>query len=389
MNTLLISLLRSKLLGGEIDKERLKELSSDELNTLYELSASHDVSHIVGAVLVESGALEEKPQEKAFFSKEHMLAVYRYRRLTDELNLISDLFEREAIAHIALKGSVLRSYYPEPWMRTSCDIDILVKEEELDRARTLLERSLGYTYSSKTGHDVALNSSTGVHLELHFALVEGSVLKQTHNILSSVWKSAVLVGEKKYTYSMADEMFYFYHIVHMAKHFLSGGCGIKNFLDLWLFKTSIAGDEKKRESLISLAGLSDFATAANKLVDVWLSEKDHDENTLLFEKFVFSGGAYGTVENGVQFDIVKRKSKMKYLVSRIFPPYKTMVNMYPSLEKLKFLLPFYHIRRWLRILFLGGAKRARVQVSKCAALNKEEIDEASQVLSFLGLDKVK
>lgn len=389
MNSLLISLLRSKIAGDELDLERLSSLSSEELNLLYELSASHDVSHIVGAALVESGALEEKPQEKALFSKEHMLAVFRYRRLLDELNTISELFERESIAHIPLKGSVLRDYYPEPWMRTSCDIDILVRKEELDRAKTLLVDSLGYTYVSKNGHDISLCSSTGVHLELHFALVEDSVLKKTHKLLSSVWDNVVLVSEKKYTYAMTDEMFYFYHIVHMAKHFLSGGCGIKSFLDLWILETVFPANREKREKLISEAGLSDFEKAARGLVNVWLGKHEHDENTLLFEKFVFSGGAYGTVQNGVQLDVAKRKSKIKYLFFRIFPPYKTMENMYPSLKKRKILLPFYHIRRWCRVIFCGGAKRARAQISKCKSLDREEINEASKIINFLGLDKAK
>ena len=34
------------------------------------------------------------------------------------------------IPFLPLKGSVIRQYYPEPWMRTSCDIDILVDFEK-------------------------------------------------------------------------------------------------------------------------------------------------------------------------------------------------------------------------------------------------------------------
>ena len=388
-NDLLISLLRSKVLGTDVDKKRLTELSAQDLKELYDLGSYHDVAHIVGAALVESGVLEEKTQEKSLFSNEHRLAVFLFRRFSDELANISELFEKEQIEHIALKGSVLRYYYPEPWMRTSCDIDVLVKKEELMRAKDLLVNSLGYTYVSKTGHDISLNSPTGVHIELHFALVEDTILKESHEILFSVWERAELIENKKYSYILPDDFFYFYHVVHMAKHFLSGGCGIRSFLDLWILENKISYDREKRERLISSAGFSEFEAGASKLASVWFGNREHDEFTLLIEKIVFSGGTFGTVENGVNFDVVKRKSKLKYLISRIFPSYKTMENMYPMLEKRKFLLPFYHVKRWCRVIFKGGAKRARVQIMKCKNLGREELDEAAKALNYLGLNKTK
>ncbi|MBO4954226.1 MAG: nucleotidyltransferase family protein, partial [Clostridia bacterium] len=36
------------------------------------------------------------------------------------------------IDFMPLKGAVIRQYYPEPWMRTSCDIDIHVKKDRLE-----------------------------------------------------------------------------------------------------------------------------------------------------------------------------------------------------------------------------------------------------------------
>ena len=41
-------------------------------------------------------------------------------------NSICSALNRESIAYIPLKGSVIKDLYPESWMRTSCDIDILV-----------------------------------------------------------------------------------------------------------------------------------------------------------------------------------------------------------------------------------------------------------------------
>lgn len=391
INNVLISLLRAKVLGREIDKKKLAELTADELSELYKLSASHEVANIVGAALIESGALDTKEREREIFSTARMLAVFRVRRLTDELNQVSALFEREGIEHIVLKGSVLRNYYPEPWMRTSCDIDILVKKEKVELAKGLLIDSLEYTYLSKTGHDMALDSPTGVHLELHFALIEDTILRQSHPILFSVWERAVLCERKKYTYAMPDEMFYFYHIVHTAKHFLAGGCGIRAVLDLWILETFVQHNKEKREKLLAEADFLDFEAGISKLSRIWFGDdgEAHDEFTLLMEKNIFLGGMYGTVQNGVHFDVVKAKSKARYLFVRIFPPYKTMQNIYPSLEKCKFLLPIYHVRRWFRLVFGGGTRKARARISELKNLDKEEINESSKLLNCLGLDRAE
>ena len=383
INNLLISLLRSKVVGGEPDLDLIRGLSAKEFKTLYDLSLFHEVAHIVGAVITESGVLQEASQEYALFRNEHMLAVFRYRRLADELSIISELFEREGVAHIALKGSVLRDYYPEPWMRTSCDIDILVKREQLEQAKMLLVDSLGYTYLSKTGHDLSLESATGVHLELHFALIEDYILKKTHKLLSSVWDSATLVPEKKYTYAMTDEFFYFYHILHMAKHFLSGGCGIRGFIDLWILKTAFPDNSEKRESLILKGGLASFERTANRLLCVWFDGAEHDEITLSFERFVFSGGAYGTVEGGASVGVARKRSRLKYIMSKVFLPYKAMENMYPALEKRKYLLPFYHIKRWCRIIFKTGSRRGRVIISTSKNISSQELDDMQRLLDTL------
>ena len=70
-----------------------------------------------------------------------------------------------------LKGSVLRASYPQDWMRTSCDIDILVHREDLERAVELLVEKKQYRREVTNLCDVSLYAPSGVHLELHYDLV--------------------------------------------------------------------------------------------------------------------------------------------------------------------------------------------------------------------------
>jgi hypothetical protein len=119
----------------------IEKISESLLETLWNISQKHDLSHIV-AKCIDNLECSTNSSTLQKFKKMQTLAVYRYIQLEYELNSLIDIFERECIDFIPLKGSVLRNYYPEAWLRTSCDIDILVKNEDLDKTVDLLVEKL-------------------------------------------------------------------------------------------------------------------------------------------------------------------------------------------------------------------------------------------------------
>ena len=271
-------------------------------------------------------------------------------------------------------------------MRTSCDIDILIKKEELFRAQELLERA-GYKLVARTGHDISFDSPTGVHLELHFTLIDEGTFGSSEQRLYSVWEYASLLPEKQHAYSLSDEFFYLYHVVHMAKHFMVGGCGIKSLLDHWVLNNLVPCDKEKRRAFLDKSEFSVFEEKITELVSVWFDGADRDPLIDSLENFILTGGVYGTVQNSVSVGVVRKKSRFVYAMSRIFPPYETMVRIYPSLEKYKILLPFYHIRRFCRVVFKGGVKKAGAELSKSNTISEEEIENTDFLLTGLGLKK--
>lgn len=70
---------------------------------------------------------------------------------------------------IPLKGAVLRYIYPAPELRTSSDIDVLVKEEDLESAVAAIENATDFKMLRKAYHDISMVNSQ-VHLELHFTI---------------------------------------------------------------------------------------------------------------------------------------------------------------------------------------------------------------------------
>ena len=175
----MMDLIAYEVCGRELAAQA-PPLSGEELEKLYRLSKAHDLAHLVGDALIRHDLIRDE-EIRAKFQKQTILALFRYEKINHELCRLRAVLNAARIPFIPLKGSVLRQYYPEPWMRTSCDIDILVKKEDLDRAVALLVEEAAYRQQSKNSHDVGLFSESGVHLELHYGLIEENCVGKTTN----------------------------------------------------------------------------------------------------------------------------------------------------------------------------------------------------------------
>ena len=380
---------------GQGEKVVLPEVSARFLAEIYQLSKAHDVAHLVGDALNKSGVFENFPDDideneraaiakvKEKFDEQIFTAVYRYETINYELEQICKTLEEAKIQFIPLKGSVIRKYYPEPWMRTSCDIDILVHENDIEKAMSFLVKKSGVACETKGSHDVGLFLNS-VHIELHYSLIESDVVGKADIPLQNVWNYA---QQKKQTsqYTLCEEMFYYYHIAHMAKHFMHGGCGIRPFIDLWLYNRANVVNRDKRSELLLDGGLSKFAEKAETLSLVWFGNKEHDATTQEMEDFILRGGVYGTFDNSVIIQQSKKRGKFYYVLSRIFLPYKTLTKYYPKLKKYKWLLPFYEVKRWLEILFSKRIKHGIREFSISNNIKKEEYEATQHMIETLGL----
>ena len=197
-------------------------------------------------------------------SEEFISTISALSQGDEKFEEICEALEQAKIPYLPLKGSVLRALYPKGWMRTSCDIDILVREADLERAVTVLCETLEYEKKGLGSHDVSLFSPANIHLELHYDLVEDARANNCAALLSHIWEYAHPKAEGSAEHVLSDEMFYFYHIAHMAKHFEIGGCGLRPFLDLWLLD-HIEADKARRDALLEQGKLLQFAEICRRL----------------------------------------------------------------------------------------------------------------------------
>ena len=277
---------------------------------------------------------------------------------------------------IALKGSVIKNYYPEPWMRTSCDVDILVEPTKLDLATEILTNNLGYVVTSKGDHDVSFKTPSKAHIELHYKLFDSDAKKQEKALFENVFSLSKLTKNSATYYEMPNEYFYAYHISHIAKHLRFGGCGVRAILDTYVLNNCLTFDETLKANLLEKAGLTTLASNIENLSKAWFGNGEENDVTSRLSEYILTGGIYGTFETKIKAQQSKKSSKFSYLLSRIFLPYSQLKFKYPKLEKCPILYPYYIVKRWFSLLNKNKrelAVREYTNVTKTENSSQEEV----------------
>ena len=311
------------------------------------------------------------------------MAVYRTAGQTAEFDAIRALFQEEKIEFIPLKGAILRNYYPSPWMRTSCDIDIFIHESDMQRASAALVDKLGYTRGENGTHDVSFYSESGVHLELHYTLCsdENTAKEALLHPFTLCRESSEFSHEKL----QSPELFYLHFVSHTAGHFIAGGCGVRPFIDILMMDEALWESRAEVDGMLMQNGLFEFTKYMRALAAYWFMGASADETVLAFEKAVIIGGVYGNFSNRAAFKSGKEKNKFRFIMSRIFMPFSMMKNKYPILKKHKWLLPVCHIRRWCALLSPKRMKRASAELSAVGKVSDSEIAEARALMEKLNI----
>lgn len=111
-------------------------------------------AYIVSVALERAGRMPQGELGEKLKQQEN-LALYRYMNQDYALQEIGEVFTEKQIPFLPLKGSVLREEYPEPWLRTSGDIDILVHEQDVKRASQVLMEICGFSREGGDKKDIS------------------------------------------------------------------------------------------------------------------------------------------------------------------------------------------------------------------------------------------
>lgn len=334
-------------------------------------------------------ALEERGIKSAELCKDFSFWLKLGTNQQYYLEKIKEGFEAEKVRFLCMKGAYLKTLYPEPYMRSSGDLDIFVDDENTEKARDIMIK-LGFAverFDHRLQDDV-YNLGDFVHIEIHRKLISNKCPwdEKCQEIIERI----VPKKEGSYEYVMSPEDFYLHMIGHMAKHMKYSGCGIRMVLDIWVYLNRFKAvlDRKILDQRLKYCGLDIFEKEVVKLVDYWFNGKSADIKTKSLAKYIFESGIFGRAEQMLATEMAeemkgdgKKGGVIKKLAKYTFLPYLNMCMIYPKLSKYPVLLPYYWVLRAIRsVIFkrkkISGAIRNFEEISSSDAKNLAEFKKS-------------
>ncbi len=379
INDIIFKMLSSELNIFEPNGSDMLIYPKEVLSAVYSLSKAHDIAHIVSAALRKYGALENNELKEKFY-KEELMSVYRNEQMKHVYEQVCEKLDNEDVPYIPLKGAIVRPFYPSESMRTSCDIDILVKEKDFDHATRAL-RELGFDCKEKGYHDISLFSPAGVHVELHFSLLEDT--PNLDKVLKHAWDHTEQVSGCRYKFS--TEFFLFHMFAHTSYHFLRGGCGIRSLMDVWVMKHRMGMTCDQAEEMLEAAGIYKFSVEFTRLADICFCGEPKDDCSDALLSYILNGGLYGNQLNKFAVTKAKNGNTFLYAMKRLFLPYRTMTVNYPALKKLPILLPACWVIRFFDMIFGGKTGRVITELKLVKDVSDNEMEKMRQIRCRLGI----
>ena len=346
---------------------------------IYKLSVRNAVQGIL-YLAVKSGAITLSAEAEAKLQKSYMAILAREASQQEEIEYIREAFTKENIDFMFLKGTHLKSLYPTAQMRFMVDMDVLVKEESMNKGGQLI-LARGFTQEMNNGKDIVLVKKPFLTIELHKMLfVEDYFM---HDYFTSVWDRVELVNGCEYKMSVND--LYVYTLAHLAEHYLEAGSCFRPLMDLFLM------EQKYGETLdfdyinqqFEKIGIDKFAKKIRQLYKCAFDGAEYDDDLITMENFIVFGAP---VNNASEVSKVARtnKSKSKRFMESAFPNLKHMKLKYPILEKAPFLLPIFWVVRFFEFVFLKKGSLEQKQ-SAISNVNQESADIMKEIFEKSGL----
>ena len=293
-------------------------------------------------------------------------------------------FESEKIDYALLKGTILKNFYPQAHIRSMADVDILVRMGQYARIEPIMKR-LGFEAGVESDHEY--NWQKGyVHIELHKYLIP-TYNKRYYAYFGDGWGLMKPIQNGSTGYAMTDEAQFIYVFTHYAKHFRDGGIGIKHLTDLWVCKNACPNmDENYIVKNLKKLGLDEFYANVMQTVSAWFEDGEMTPIAETITHEIITSGAFGKEKSHQQAEAIRnaKQSKFRWLMRKIFLPYKNMCMKYPFLRYVPILLPVMWIVRWIAAL-VCKPKEMKKNVRLAQDMSQESVEHYRDYLASMGL----
>lgn len=311
-----------------------------------------------------------------------LLSEWQHRKDANVAKNLVQLGEREKLLHtftengldvLPLKGSVLIDEYPNSAYRQMADLDLLIRADQAEQARSLMEE-LGYkTAYFGAGKDDTYELPPFLHVELHRELIpEGSPAPHLREYYEDPWKRALPDENAPHRYHFSPEDYYVFQVAHFFRHFQVGGSGIRNVMDIAAFLDKYGNvlDETYLNEQFEALELNGFRKDMEFRAKTWFSKDGAQiahERGAKTDFLLYSSGAYGLVAYSMdstlnryaeQYDS-RALAALHYVRKLLFPNYEYMTLSYPALQG-KHLEPLLPLLWVFRILHRGYNGRRKI-----------------------------
>ncbi|MDF0727749.1 nucleotidyltransferase family protein [Cytobacillus sp. S13-E01] len=194
-----------------------------------------DISSQIYHLLKQAGKLEETP---LFFQKrlkqKYTEALYQNLFIKNQTEMLLKEFERSGIEVIPIKGTVFaEQYFGHIGARSTSDIDLLIKNNELDRAIECIN-TLGFTPDLKdipSGFNLTFNkelpqSTIPLMVELHWNIVDPTTADLN---IEEFWNQSKPFQDFNYVKELSDFHTFYMIVLHGWRHNMNS---LKYFIDI-------------------------------------------------------------------------------------------------------------------------------------------------------------
>lgn len=323
-----------------------------------------------------------------FQSYLHAISTYTQRRAL--LAQIIGAFS--VIPYYTVKGISVAQYYPVPQLRTMGDCDLIVHESDKEKAKEIL-LSLGFEEHTGEWDDMEWHfEKQGLDFELHHRLLyDEAVNTEQEKAFADSARDYVLEHE-------LDVNFHFvYLLIHLKKHMLNRGVGIRQFMDLAVMNKNAGLDREQVSVFLQQAGIEKFAEVCSALCSRWFEISLPVDTPEISDEFfnhatetILSNGVFGfeaPVDDEKRIlNNINKSGKMRSIIGHFFPSYKTccITPKYKWINGKSYLLPLLWIYRICWALFSEKSKSCVEYISAIAGSDKA-MDERNRKLSVRGL----
>lgn len=328
--------------------------------------------------------------KESTLSSVYFQAISLYVRRNALLEQIKDALS--GIPFFMVKGFSVAQYYPVPQLRTMGDCDIIVHECDKEKAKQRL-LSIGFVDTTGDWDDMEWHfRKQGLDFELHHRLLYDEVVntEQEKTFTDTAW-------DYVHDHELDADFHFVYLLIHLKKHMLNRGVGIRQFMDLAVMSRNAGLNKSRIKSFLQQVGLEKFAGICSALCLHWFEIMLPVDTPEISEDF-FARATDTILANGVfGFDVpddgekrllntVSKSGKLRTIIGSFFPSYRTccITPKYKWIKGKPYLLPFLWSYRFFWALFHGKSED-NVEHIKSVIDSDEAMNKRNRELSEWGL----